>query len=1233
MSEPAARDALTGALPRDALDRHWQQLCEQATLHGSPCSLLVFDVDHFKSINDAFGHRRGDAVLKEVVQRVQAGTRDTDGLYRYGGDEFVLVLPGSGKHEAAELAQRLLAAVREPMGADRLAVGLSIGLVSLPEDGHDPAALFERADARCYDAKRGGRGQVVAQDLAGHAELPFAQLSRRIERDAAQAQSQAFLAALQRQGRGVLRISGPAGVGRSSMLRDLAQRARLQSCLVIELPCSPRLQSRPYAALLRVLPEFAPAAGTPGEAQALEQLLRSRMAASGSAQLLCCVDDLAHLDWHTLYLLRQLMATADLPVLGLALVLDSGSAQASSLVTAPLQVELPLQALSEEGLRVWLRLLLQWDPPVDFSHWLGEQTGRLPGAVERLLRQLLERQVLRRAATGWQLRDDYARQPDLSGAAWQPAAARHNLPLQLSSFVGRERELAAIRHAVQQHRLVTLTGTGGTGKTRLALRVAGELLDDFRQGAWFVDLARVSDAEGVALAAASALGVRKVRGRPLLLSLSAWLAGKELLLVLDNCEHLLGACAELAEAALRASPGLRVLATSREALALPGEQVWHVPSLSLPALQDAAHPHDLLPFEAVRLFIERAVLAQPGFQLLAENAPAVVQICRRLDGIPLAIELAAARLRVLTPAQIAQRLDDRFALLAGGSRTALPRQQTLRALVDWSHELLSPDEQVLLRRLAVFAGGCTLEAAEAICGALRPLQPGSVLGLLTSLADKSLLAPFNGAAGPRYGMLETIRHYAQDKLQAAGEAEALHRLHLQAMLAQAEHTEPVICGPAQQQGLDQLDDDSDNLRSALAWAQAHDADAMLRLASALWRFCDLRGYRVTGLGQLLRAVQHGRGDAPHALALARAAYMARNLSDFAQAHALAGEALDLALALARSAQASQAEALALFVRGAAALELSRTEEGWGSLQAALAASRALGDEGLAASTLVFLGFEAEQRNDVATARHWMAQGLAAARRAGDRRRISHALVRLGFVAMAAGDGAQAMQHFEEALALGRSIGDKAHILNGLYLLGRAALFQGDLGRARQLLHEVTRPQDGAVPSEIAWGQLELARVCWAEGDDAGREAALQQVLALTQQGGLDELRATALVLQAHAAREAGDAARATALAADGLAIFLRCRREGLCLCAELWALLALDAGQPAQAARWLGAREALRERLFTMDHYPFLLQRRAAVVEQLHQRLGLDAFATAWRAGRALSEAELVAQAPGALSP
>ncbi len=354
-------------------------------------------------------------------------------------------------------------------------------------------------------------------------------------------------------------------------------------------------------------------------------------------------------------------------------------------------------------------------------------------------------------------------------------ATPNNLPQQLSSFVGRERELGEIRKLLGGTRLLTLIGAGGLGKTRLTLHVAAELLDEYPDGVWFVELAPLSDARLVPQAVASALGVTEEAGRPVIEALVKLAADRRMLLILDNCEHLIDACAELARQLLQAGPHLKILASSREPLRLAGETTFPVPALATPDASEPISVDRLSQFEAVRLFAERAAAAQPAFRVTAQNAAAVADICRRLDGIPLALELAAARARSLSIETIAARLGDRFALLVGGDRTALPRQQTLRALIDWSHELLTQDERLLFRRLAVFAGGFTLEGAEALRAAGKDDLP-DVLAVLSQLVEKSLVEL--DTEGERHRLLETVRQYAQERLDESGEADRARAAHL-----------------------------------------------------------------------------------------------------------------------------------------------------------------------------------------------------------------------------------------------------------------------------------------------------------------------------------------------------------------------------------------------------------------------------------------------------------------------
>src|SRR5215216_666932 len=430
----------------------------------------------------------------------------------------------------------------------------------------------------------------------------------------------------------------------------------------------------------------------------------------------------------------------------------------------------------------------------------------------------------------------------------------HNLPIQLTSFIGREKEIVEVKRELLGDRFVTLTGPGGTGKTRLALQVGAELLELFPDGVWLVELASLSDSILVPQTVAAVLGIRESAGRPILTLLTDYLRNKELLLILDNCEHLLSSSAQLVTSLLQACPYLCILATSRESLNIPGEFSFRVPSLSIPEMRHLPSLAELTQYESVQLFIERAEIMQPGFALTDTNAPAITQICQRLDGIPLAIELAVARVKVMPLEQVTARLDNRFRLLTGGSRTALPRHQTLRALIDWSHDLLSKAERTLLRRLSVFAGGWTLEAAEAICAGER-LERDEVLDLLTQLVNKSLvISDHESEAEARYRLLETIRQYARERLVEAGGGEKVRDRHLAYYLKFAERTEPELRGPHQIAWLDRLEKEVDNLRAALEWALDVNVEAGLRMASALLWFWHIRSGKSEGIDWLERAL-------------------------------------------------------------------------------------------------------------------------------------------------------------------------------------------------------------------------------------------------------------------------------------------------------------------------------------------------------------------------------------------
>lgn len=843
----------------------------------------------------------------------------------------------------------------------------------------------------------------------------------------------------------------------------------------------------------------------------------------------------------------------------------------------------------------------------------GNPAGAL--LVYREFRDLLWREMtaepsVEMTALFQRLREETRRRARPPAPAPAPApCSTDNLPRPLSAFIGRARDLEEVRARLAGARLVTLTGPGGIGKTRLAIRAAEECAPEYADGVRFVDLAPLAGAALVPQAVARAMQVQEAPDRSLTEALQEALGARQFLVVLDNCEHLLDACAQLSEALLSSCPHLQVLATSRQPLGLAGEVAWPVAPLSLPGngrqTGDAAAPPpgDLLDFEAVRLFVERGSTATPDFALTAENGTAIVQVCRRLDGIPLALELAAARLKVLSVEQIAARLDDRFQLLTGGSRTALPRQQTLRATLDWSYHLLSEPERILLSRLSVFSGGFMLEAAEAVCRMTNdecritdeawasPLPfvidhssfPPEVLDLLTQLVDRSLVGVERREGTTRYGLLETTREYARERLRAAGEEEAYRVRHARFFLALAERAEPELTGAQQAVWLRRLEEEHDNIRVALDTFLALELpEDGLRLAGALGWFWGIRGY-----------LSEGRERLQAALALSGC----RVVTPGSGREARVGGPPECHPEL-RSPGIGLAQVKALNAAGRLADDQSDAGAARAMFQESLALSRALGDQTGAAMALNCLGGLAVHARDYPAARALYEESLATYQSIEDRWGAAAALTNLGRTALVSGDYAAARAVLQSALETQRQLGDRRAIARTLTWLGITTQRLGNPETAYALHQESL-----SLARELGAKQAieETLRGLGSLASDLGRQdAALayyEERLAIARETGSAWGSAESLYALGRLARDRGDSRKARSLWSESLAISCRLEEgEFIAQCLEGFASLACPAGSEAQgaespsalgpqpeeaaqrAARLFGAAAALRER-------------------------------------------------------
>ena len=806
--------------------------------------------------------------------------------------------------------------------------------------------------------------------------------------------------------------------------------------------------------------------------------------------------------------------------------------------------------------------------------------------------------------------------------------APYTLPAQLTTFIGRERELDEATRLLAKSRLVTLLGAGGSGKTRLALQLASLLSTGYPGGVHFIDLAALTDPAYLPQTVALGLGLREQQDRDLPQALAAHIGDTPLLLILDNCEHLLDGCAALASLLLTHCPNLRILATSRELLNVRAEALMHVPGLTLPADPEEGIPRRGLPppaelqeYEAIRLFVERARFKRPGFDLTPHNAPHIARLCRALDGMPLAIELAAARASILSPEEIVSRLDRRFSLLTEGARVAPTRQRTLRGAIDWSYELLDEDERALLRRLSVFAGGFSLAAVIGICAPPDNPDEFAVIDLLSHLADKSLLAVEEAEGETRYRLLDSIRQYASEMLEESGKAPTTRDRHLAWHLDLAERAKSELQGPNQKEWLDRLQIEYNNMRVALGWGLSREGgpgDTGLRLMAALWRFWYVRGYFTEGRRWLEQAFTASPNMPPptRAILLYGLGTLIAEQGDLARA----GVTLRESLQLYRELGDKRGVANTLSNLATRETAEGNYEEAKRLLGESIQIKRSLDDKLGVAGSLNNLGNVMAAQGDYAQAKETFTQTLQLMRELGEKRGVAFALNNLGQIAQRLGDYSTASDQIQESLQIKRDLGDRSGIGISLIYLGEVETYKLNYKEARSLFEQalsLLKEVDDGIGVAIALRHLgELSRY---QGRDEEAYTHYSKALVLARENSIKEVITSIVLGLGLLAWRNRKGSEALHLFIEGL---LEAQRLGikdvLAQCLYGLAAVADVSGLFQRAATLFGAAQRILGETGYKPH-PVDAEALDQLSSALQTKLGPTRWAEAIAAGRAMS--------------
>ncbi|MEI6044727.1 MAG: diguanylate cyclase [Chloroflexota bacterium] len=1035
MNHPQAllTDPLTGLFSRSVFTDKTKEEYERANRYHLPFAILLLDLDHFKSVNDAFGHSRGDQVLVEFAHRAQTIARASDFIFRYGGDEFVLLLPHTNRIEATALAQRLLDVVKVSsfQGEPALSVTISVGVAAFPEDGETLESIFEAADRRNYAAKRAGRACVIAHDPGPKTGQRLEQPSRVLERDHALEQLQAFLGTLPNHARGLLLVRGLEGVGHTRFLEETSKAVHLRGYAKLHLQGRSALKTRYYGVLNVALANEPQLPNTIQGEATLIQSLATWVETKNYAGLVIMVDNPIDLDNATQAFLTQLAASDQIAHLAFCYAGRGSEALANRPFNISLLETVNLTALSEAAVQIWLRHALQWEAPTSLVNWFYQQTQGLPALIRLGLEGLVSQGKLQPGSAGWEWLDQKLQFPLAEWLTQQRVRRPNNLPLGLPELVGREEELQRLGHLLTEHRLVSLVGSGGMGKSRLALQVGLETLDNYRDGVFFVALAAIDTNEDILLSTIlTTLGL-KLASANLWEQLLKYLQTKEMLLVLDNFEHLLEQSGLLVRL-LEQAPNLKLLITTREELKLRAEAILELRGLEYPpkGMENA-----ISAYSAMQLFVESANPTNFSFSLDKETAPEIARICRVVQGMPLGLKLAAAWVGIFSITEIAERLEQRALELIGQGAG----QAGVGTVFDSFWELLATSEQAMLAGLAVFRGGFRREAATAVSQAS--------IFFLEALVHRAFLS--RGEQG-HYELHELLRQYLTEKL--GSERTAREARHADYYLTLAEKSEPELKGANQATLLNLLEAEHHNLRTALEWYYSQTKiEEALRLASALERFWFVRGYLKEGQYYL----DWGLNKEAEVSNLVKArALQVRGLLAFTQGdYIIATSYLRLSLKIAEIIGDKITIAYNLHFLGNIAIQQGDYVTANNYLLRNLAIRREVGDKSGIAPALGILGLLAMYQSDYDTAKEYQLQSLAIMQEIGNTMGIADSLNYLGNITLAQGDYTAARDYFQRDLEIYRELGHKTGIAGNLYNLGFVALCQSDYLTTCKYFHE------------------------------------------------------------------------------------------------------------------------------------------------------------------------------------